>query len=250
MNCQEYREMVDDYLDFSRTESPPGKIVRHLEHCASCREYLEKSKSVHIALFRGLNDAYETDRLPDGFADRLASAVAGKRGGVLPGLRLPRWPLVASIAAAVAGFVFAATVAVDAAKGGGESGIFDNAKNGAAESSVASAGRTVGSAVCFSGSAQYGLDGNSALNRETRERIMSASGAASQADETGTGNAAGSGAGGHPGGGSETVTPPPGAASSLATDCIELDARAFTRRATNAMPLRITPRSGLYIIVS
>jgi predicted anti-sigma-YlaC factor YlaD len=75
--------MVDDYLDFSRTESPPGKIVRHLEHCASCREYLEKSKSVHIALFRGLNDAYETDRLPDGFADRLASAVAEKRGGVL-----------------------------------------------------------------------------------------------------------------------------------------------------------------------
>jgi hypothetical protein len=243
--------MVDDYLDFSRTESPPGKIVRHLEHCASCREYLEKSKSVHIALFRGLNDAYEADRLPDGFADRLASAVAEKRGGVPPGFRLPRWLYVASIAAVVAGFVFAATVAVESAKdGGGEPGLCDSAKNGEATSSVASAGRTVGSAVCFSGSAQYGLDGNSALNRETRERIASASGAASQADETGTGNAAGSGAGVHPGGGSETVTPPPGAASSLATDCIELDARTFTSRATNAMPLRITPRSGLYIIVS
>ena len=249
MNCQEYREMVDDYLDFSRTESPPGKIVRHLEHCASCREYLEKSKLVHIALFRGLNDAYEADRLPDGFADRLASAVAEKRGGVPPGFRLPRWLYVASIAAVVAGFVFAATVAVESAKdGGGEPGLCDSAKSGETASSAISPGRTSGSAVYFSGPALNGFDGNSSYDRTEQERTVTALGAVSSVEETDFSNAAGSGV--RSGAGFETVNPPPGAASSLATDCIELDARTFTRRATNAMPLRITPRSGLYIIVS
>lgn len=250
MNCQEYREIVDDYLDFSRAECPPGKIVRHLEHCASCREYLEKSKSVHIALFRGLNDAYEADRLPDGFADRLVAAVAEKRGGVLPKFRLPRWPLVASVASVVAGFVLAAAVAMDSAKDGCADGMSDNDENGAAASSVVSQERMPGFAVYSSGSAPNGLDGNSDWDRTEQERAVIAPDAVSPVEETGFGNAAESGAGVRSGVGFETVEPPPGAASSLATDCIELDARAFTRRATNVVPLRITPRRGLYVIVS
>ena len=100
----------------------------------------------------------------------------------------------------------------------------------------------------FSGSAPNSFDGGSSYDRTEQERTVTSLGAVSSVEETDFSNAAGSGV--RPDAGSETVNPPPGAASSLATDCIELDARTFTRRATNAMPLRITPRSGLYIIVS
>ena len=47
----------------------------------------------------------------------------------------------------------------------------------------------------------------------------------------------------------EAVDPPYGAASSVATSCIELDARAIVCRETNVISLYTCPRTGVTIIV-
>lgn len=109
MNCQEYRNVIEDTLDASLHGEPEHKVRLHLEHCASCRDYFKSRRDEHIALFSGINAACAGLRLPDGFADRLVASVharqSARRGWRR--LSLPRWALIAASLVAVAGFVFA-----------------------------------------------------------------------------------------------------------------------------------------------
>ena len=125
MNCQEYKGMIEDALDVSLQGELKVNIQRHLEHCSECREYLAMRRLEHAALFAGVNAAYSHLRQPPAdFADRIVREVEAQRT-VRRGWRrlsLPRWALIAAARVAVAGFVLAATIAVEAVLGGGELG--------------------------------------------------------------------------------------------------------------------------------
>ena len=116
MNCQEYRNLIEDALDVSLHDEPERRVRLHLEHCASCRDYFKLRRDEHIALFSRINLAYEELHLPDGFADRLAESVRNRRSARRGWRRLAlrKWALIAASLVAMAGFVFAASVAVEA----------------------------------------------------------------------------------------------------------------------------------------
>ena len=119
MNCQEYRDLIEDALDVSLHGEPERRVRLHLEHCASCRDYFKLRQDEHVALFSGINAACEELRLPEGFADRLAESVRNRRSARRGWRRLalPRWVLIAASVAVVAGFVFAANVVVEGLRG-------------------------------------------------------------------------------------------------------------------------------------
>ena len=119
MNCQEYKGMIEDALDVSSNGELDACIRRHLDPCAECRDYLAIRRREHAAFFASVNAAYSHLRQPSAdFADRLAESVRNRRGWRR--LALPRWALIAASVAAMAGFVFAASVAVEAIFGGGD----------------------------------------------------------------------------------------------------------------------------------
>ena len=125
MNCQEYKGMIEDALDVSLQGELKVNIQRHLEHCSECREYLSRRRLEHAALFAGVNAAYSHLRQPPAdFADRIVREVEAQRATRRGWRRLSlsRWALIAASLVAVAGFVFAATVVVEAVVGGGEAG--------------------------------------------------------------------------------------------------------------------------------
>ena len=125
MNCQEYKGMIEDALDVSLQGELKVNIQRHLEHCSECREYLSMRRLEHAALFAGVNAAYSHLRPPPAdFADRIVREVEAQRAIRRGWRRLSqsRWALIAASLVAVAGFVFAATVVVEAVVGGGEAG--------------------------------------------------------------------------------------------------------------------------------
>ena len=109
MNCQEYRDLIEDALDVSLHGEPERRVRLHLEHCASCRDYFKVRQDEHVALFSGINAACEELRLPEGFADRLAESVRNRRSARRGWRRLalPRWALIAASVAAMLGFAFA-----------------------------------------------------------------------------------------------------------------------------------------------
>ena len=109
MNCQEYRDLIEDALDVSLHGEPERRVRLHLEHCASCRDYFKVRQDEHVALFSGINAACEELRLPEGFADRLAESVRNRRSARRSWRRfaLPRWALIAASVAAMPGFAFA-----------------------------------------------------------------------------------------------------------------------------------------------
>ena len=119
MNCQEYRDLIEDALDVSLHGEPERRVRLHLEHCASCRGYFKLRQDEHVALFSGINAACEELRLPEGFADRLAESVRNRRSARRSWRRLalPRWALIAASVAILAGFVFAANVVVEGLRG-------------------------------------------------------------------------------------------------------------------------------------
>ena len=119
MNCQEYRNLIEDTLDVSLHGEPERRVRLHIEHCAACRSYFQSRRNEHIAFFSKINASCTDLRLPDGFADRLAASVRARQS-VRRGWRrlaLPKWALIAASVAVMAGFVFAATVVVDAVVG-------------------------------------------------------------------------------------------------------------------------------------
>ena len=66
MNCQEYRDLIEDALDVSLHGEPERRVRLHLEHCASCRDYFKLRRDEHVALFSRINAACEELRLPEG----------------------------------------------------------------------------------------------------------------------------------------------------------------------------------------
>ena len=117
MNCQEYRDMIEDALDVSLHGELATHVRRHLEHCADCRDYFAARRAEHVALFANVNAAYSHLRPPPSdFVARLTCEVEAQRMARRGWRRfaLPRWALIAASLVAMAGFVFAATVVVDA----------------------------------------------------------------------------------------------------------------------------------------
>ena len=117
--------MIEDALDVSSNGELDACIRRHLDHCPECRDYLAIRRREHAAFFAGVNAAYSHLRQPSAdFADRLAESVRNRRGARRGWRRLalPRWALIAASVAAMAGFVFAASVAVEAVFRGDEAG--------------------------------------------------------------------------------------------------------------------------------
>lgn len=133
MNCQEYRGMIEDALDVSLQGELKANIRRHLEHCPKCRDYLQFRREEHAALFAGVNAAYSHLRQPPpDFAVRVLREVESRQSGRRGWRRIvfPRWVLIAASLVAVAGFVFAASVAVETALGGKGADNSDNSQTG------------------------------------------------------------------------------------------------------------------------
>ena len=110
MNCQEYKEMIEDALDVSLQGELKANVRRHLEHCSECRDYLARRRREHAALFTGVNAAYSHLRRPPAdFAERIVREVALRRAARRGWRRfsLPRWAFVAASLVVAAGFVFA-----------------------------------------------------------------------------------------------------------------------------------------------
>ena len=110
MNCQEYRNIIEDSLDFSRLESPPGIVLRHLDHCKECREHLAACSMSHVALFRVFNEAYSSARLPCDFADRLVTSVRRQRRWIPFMGRLQRRAVAAAVLVLLLCFALAASI--------------------------------------------------------------------------------------------------------------------------------------------
>ena len=116
MNCQEYREMIEDALDISIHGELEAHVRRHLEHCAECRDYFAARQAEHVALFTAVNAAYAHLRPPPSdFVDRLAREVKARRATRRGWRRFspPRWTLIAASLVLVVGFVFAASYMVE-----------------------------------------------------------------------------------------------------------------------------------------
>ena len=119
MNCQECRNLFDDMLDRRIKEPLKRRMLNHLTNCPECSAGLERRRKAHAALFRALNHFDGIEHLSGGFADRLV-AECRRPQPWWQSVAVPKWALVAASLVAMAGFVFAATVAVEAitAKGG------------------------------------------------------------------------------------------------------------------------------------
>ena len=73
--CQQWVEMVTDYLEGALPRALQDAADRHLEGCPHCREYLEQMRRT-IAVSGRLAD----DEVPDDVVDALARAFADYRG--------------------------------------------------------------------------------------------------------------------------------------------------------------------------
>ena len=113
MNCQECENLFDDMIDRHVKEPTQQRMELHLSRCGTCRDKLEHRKKSHALIFKALNSTNGRLHLPEGFADRLVEECRSrsKRSFFLA---LPRWALIAASLAILAGFVFAATVVIDA----------------------------------------------------------------------------------------------------------------------------------------
>lgn len=74
IRCQQWVEMVTDYLDGALPRSLQEAAERHLAACPHCREYLEQVRRT-IGLSRQLRD----EDLPDDLVDALARAFSEYR---------------------------------------------------------------------------------------------------------------------------------------------------------------------------
>lgn len=115
MNCQEYRNLIEDTLDVSLHGEPERRVRLHIEHCAACRSYFQSRRNEHIAFFSKINASCTDLRLPDGFADRLEASVRARQSVRRGWRRLlsPRHALIAASLIAMVGFVFAAAVVAE-----------------------------------------------------------------------------------------------------------------------------------------
>ena len=163
MNCQEYRNLIEDTLDVSLHGEPERRVRLHIEHCAACRSYFQSRRNEHIAFFSKINASCADLRLPDGFADRLAASVharqTSRRGWRR--LSLPKWALIAASLVVMAGFVFASVKLIKEnveLEGGGEAVEREAAKaTGVAEATTVEVvdGAAIDPSVSFVQSTQF-----------------------------------------------------------------------------------------------
>jgi anti-sigma factor RsiW len=78
--CQQWVEMVTDYLEGTLPPALQDAADRHLADCPHCREYLEQMRRT-IAIATRMRD----DDVPDDVVDALARAFADYRRGDQPG---------------------------------------------------------------------------------------------------------------------------------------------------------------------
>ena len=112
MNCQECRDLFDDMLDRRIKEPLKRSMLNHLTNCPECSARLERRRKAHAALFRALNYFDGLEHLSGDFADRLVAEC--RRSPWWQNVAMPKWALIAASLVAMAGFVFAAAVVVDA----------------------------------------------------------------------------------------------------------------------------------------
>jgi anti-sigma factor RsiW len=74
--CQQWVEMVTDYLEGALPRRLQEAADRHLAACPHCTEYLQQMRRT-IAVSRQLHD----EDVPDEVVDALAAAFAEYRGG-------------------------------------------------------------------------------------------------------------------------------------------------------------------------
>lgn len=74
--CQQWVELVTDYLEGALPEDLRAAADRHLADCPHCREYLAQMRRT-IAVSGRLRD----EDVPDDVVDALARAFAESRGG-------------------------------------------------------------------------------------------------------------------------------------------------------------------------
>ena len=140
MNCQECRNLFDDMLDRRIKEPLKRRMLNHLANCPRCSASLERRRKAHAVLFRALNHFNGLEHLSSDFADRLV-AECRRPQPWWQNVAVPKWVLVAASLVLMAGFVFAATVVVDAitAKGGDGEGTEETQATGVTDGSAAPA---------------------------------------------------------------------------------------------------------------
>ena len=177
-----------------------------------------------------LDAAYASDHLPQDFSDRLAAAIA-TRGRARA--RTRRWVALAALVALGAGVAFAASVAADAFSEsdatplGASAAAYEAGGATAAQGAPATPGTASLAGASDSGAT---TDGPAARRHPIQSGAAGGGGALSVASCV-------------------PVEPPYGAASSVATEYMELDARAMTWRETSAISLYTSPYGGVTILI-
>ena len=113
MNCQECRDLFDDMLDRRIKEPLKRRMLNHLTNCPECGARLERRRKAHAALFRALNYFDGLEHLSGDFADRLVAECRRSKPW-WQNIAMPKWALIAASLVAMAGFVFATAVVVNA----------------------------------------------------------------------------------------------------------------------------------------
>jgi anti-sigma factor RsiW len=100
-------------LDRRMKEPLKRRMQIHLTNCTECSARLERRRKAHAALFRALNHFDGREHLSESFAERLV-AECRRPQPWWQNVAAPKWALIAASLVLMAGFVFAATVVVDA----------------------------------------------------------------------------------------------------------------------------------------
>ena len=70
MQCRDFRELADSYLDEELLVETSHEVLRHLEQCANCRHELAARREMRGQLRRSFIETPE-NQLPLGFEQRL-----------------------------------------------------------------------------------------------------------------------------------------------------------------------------------
>jgi anti-sigma factor RsiW len=106
MQCRDFRELADTYLDEELLVETSHEVLRHLEQCPGCRRELAARRELRGQMRRGFNEAPEY-HLPPGFETRLRANLREKaqpRRAFLGGLPAYTAMAVCLLLAVIAGW--------------------------------------------------------------------------------------------------------------------------------------------------
>lgn len=173
MNCQECRDLFDDMLDRRVKDPTRRRMLNHLTNCPKCSARLERRRKAHAALFRALNHFDGIEHLSEGFTDRLVAECRRPRQW-WHNVAMPKWALIAASLVAMAGFVFAATVVVEAinAKDGEATEVTEGSAAFGASSDAAEVPYVPDVALVTSNEAQQSCDSQLEIENHKGENEM------------------------------------------------------------------------------